>query len=609
MDEFSDFKKFMESIDPFGRQSGIAKIIPPKEWTAALPDIRPLLKHIRVRNPIIQHIIGSRGIYTQTNVEKRRPYTLGQWQSLCQQECHRPPGAGMDRKSRGIHPRARKQTMAPRLTTSADINERVQPPSANTRSKSSTDIPSPQTSPPRDKRQLAAEELSLAHSNLPAPVPEDIGCKDPEKYTIEYCKELERNYWRNLTFSQPLYGADMEGTLFDQSVRSWNVNSLDNMLNRLGVSLPGVNVPYLYFGMWKATFAWHVEDMDLYSINYLHFGAPKQWYAIPTTHTKKFEDVMQNLFAQEYKECPEFLRHKTFIVSPSVLANNSVPVHRCVQHEGEFIVTFPFGYHAGYNLGLNCAESVNFALDSWLEIGRRAKACTCITDSVMIDVSIFENSPTEKPKIQSREQTAPRGQRKRKRAYTYTEEEKGDRSCALCPNNDLCDEMLMTENELQRVHRICAEVIPEVALVGDNDARVAGLSKIPKARWKLVCQLCRQSIGACVQCCFGKCCRPFHPTCLQKAGHTMTRRPDNLWDVYCGQHDPKQVAERHKKRRLEHEETARQITVGRSVLVKYRFGGEYDATIVSNDNDRRVACVKFEDGSVRKVPWRDVVPK
>jgi hypothetical protein len=52
-------------------------------------------------------------------------------------------------------------------------------------------------------------------------------------------------------------------------------------------------------------------------------------------------------------------------------------------------MTFPRGYHAGFNLGLNCAESVNFALDSWLELGKKAQACQCISDRCVVCTFTF----------------------------------------------------------------------------------------------------------------------------------------------------------------------------------------------------------------------------
>lgn len=61
----------------------------------------------------------------------------------------------------------------------------------------------------------------------------------------------------------------------------WNINRLGSVLDivadEYGINIEGVNTAYLYFGMWKSTFAWHVEDMNLYSINYIHTGQPKTW--------------------------------------------------------------------------------------------------------------------------------------------------------------------------------------------------------------------------------------------------------------------------------------------------------------------------------------------
>ncbi|TRZ03335.1 hypothetical protein DNTS_027492 [Danionella cerebrum] len=91
--------------------------------------------------------------------------------------------------------------------------------------------------------------------------------------------DLERKYWKNLTFVSPIYGADISGSLYDPDITEWNIAHLNTLLDMVeqecGIVIEGVNTPYLYFGMWKTTFAWHTEDMDLYSINYLHFGQPK----------------------------------------------------------------------------------------------------------------------------------------------------------------------------------------------------------------------------------------------------------------------------------------------------------------------------------------------
>ncbi len=53
------------------------------------------------------------------------------------------------------------------------------------------------------------------------------------------------------------------------------------------------------------------------------------------------------------------------------------------------MVTFPYGYHAGFNHGFNCAESTNFASPRWVEYGKRAAQCYCRDDMVRISMDTF----------------------------------------------------------------------------------------------------------------------------------------------------------------------------------------------------------------------------
>lgn len=87
-------------------------------------------------------------------------------------------------------------------------------------------------------------------------------------------------------------------------------------------------------------FAFHCEDYDLYSINYLHTGAPKSWYSIPVAHKTRFETLAATFFPEERLECKEFLRHKNVLLSPKKLREHAIDLGTVVQYPGIFYDCF-----------------------------------------------------------------------------------------------------------------------------------------------------------------------------------------------------------------------------------------------------------------------------
>ncbi|XP_038219317.1 lysine-specific demethylase lid isoform X1 [Zerene cesonia] len=159
---------------------------------------------------------------------------------------------------------------------------------------------------------------------------------------------------------------------------SWNLNNLPvlegSVLGHINADISGMKVPWLYVGMCFATFCWHNEDHWSYSINYLHWGEPKTWYGVPSSKAEQFEAAMKAEAPELFQLQPDLLHQLVTIMNPNVLMKAGVPVYRTDQHAGEFVITFPRAYHAGFNQGYNFAEAVNFTPADWLKMGRECIA-------------------------------------------------------------------------------------------------------------------------------------------------------------------------------------------------------------------------------------------
>ncbi|CAN7036929.1 unnamed protein product [Brassica oleracea var. botrytis] len=173
---------------------------------------------------------------------------------------------------------------------------------------------------------------------------------------------------------------EMEGTAgWKLSNSSWNLQMIarspGSVTRFMPDDIPGVTSPMVYIGMLFSWFAWHVEDHELHSMNYLHTGSPKTWYAVPSDYALDFEEVIRkNSYGRNIDQLAALtqLGEKTTLVSPEMIVSSDIPCCRLVQNPGEFVVTFPRSYHVGFSHGFNCGEAANFGTPQWLNVAKEA---------------------------------------------------------------------------------------------------------------------------------------------------------------------------------------------------------------------------------------------
>ncbi|XP_014664808.1 PREDICTED: protein Jade-1-like [Priapulus caudatus] len=156
-------------------------------------------------------------------------------------------------------------------------------------------------------------------------------------------------------------------------------------------------------------------------------------------------------------------------------------------------------------------------------------------------------------------------------------------TCLLCPHKG--GAMKSTKSGTKWAHVSCALWIPEVS-IGDVEKMepITKISNIPQSRWNLVCYLCRERTGACIQCSVSggsqsgvkSCKTSFHVTCAFKEGLKMETVLDDdegedegvKLKAYCAKHggvhhrrkaaegsrSPKKHDHKHDKHDKEHKD-------------------------------------------------------
>lgn len=96
-------------------------------------------------------------------------------------------------------------------------------------------------------------------------------------------------------------------------------------------------------------------------------------YAVPAASAGAFEGAFREALPPHALEaCPDPLASGAVLLSPAVFAAAGVPVSRCCQRPGEFVVVFARAHTASLCSGFSLSESCNVAPPDWLRFAEAA---------------------------------------------------------------------------------------------------------------------------------------------------------------------------------------------------------------------------------------------
>ena len=127
--------------------------------------------------------------------------------------------------------------------------------------------------------------------------PTNCTMQNPESMLYELRKELNNKH-HNAEYS---HGFD--GSLFTDTMRTYiDLNNLpfsfqEQTFNQCQSKIPGVTSSYFYIGSWATVAPLHCEDLYLWSLNIMLYGASKVWIIIPPSELQKVDSLLKGQFS------------------------------------------------------------------------------------------------------------------------------------------------------------------------------------------------------------------------------------------------------------------------------------------------------------------------